>query len=213
MILNRLLIENSENGNLAEVSRLLEKGANARTCRNAPIRKASLKGYAPIVDVLIQNGAYPLVHDLICLRYAARYGYVDVAKLILVEKNFLTLSWNDNSYYMTHSKLWGAISVAVVHGQIGFLEMLEELGFRAFPQIGKMSMEKLLGNSAYFRSWKNSNRPFLKTIRFLLERGAEIEDDLYGYTRGHFKQIFGVEMPKSTEEVIGMINIVLVHDE
>ena len=50
------LIEACKTGNLEEVKRLIENGADVHTCDNYPLRMAAIEGHLDIVKYLIRKG-------------------------------------------------------------------------------------------------------------------------------------------------------------
>lgn len=86
---NKALLEAAEKGNLDEVKRLLDQGADieARDDREAtPLAWAARKGRLKVVRLLVAKGAKVNAEDRIgctALRWACCHGHLNIAKLLL----------------------------------------------------------------------------------------------------------------------------------
>lgn len=85
-ILNEILIEACQNGELDEVKELISQGANIDFIDDEdwqPITYAGANGYKEIVKYLIENGAELGHEDDLVLREALYNGYNDIVKLLI----------------------------------------------------------------------------------------------------------------------------------
>ena len=86
---DKALFDAVKNGNLAEVERLLDHGADLEARDNhgwTPLHWACYWGRAVIVRTLLERGAVTEVKDrdgYTPLQYASRYGRPDIARMLL----------------------------------------------------------------------------------------------------------------------------------
>ena len=81
--LNNKLIEAAKEGNLKEVERLLQKGADVHAYDDYALRWASNNGHLEVVRLLLQNGADVHAKNDYALRWASYNGHLEVVKLLL----------------------------------------------------------------------------------------------------------------------------------
>ena len=81
--MNKELIESAKKGDLSEVRRLLDRGADVHVWNDAALRLAAEGGHEPVVKLLLDRGADVRADNDAALRLAAEGGHEPVAKLLL----------------------------------------------------------------------------------------------------------------------------------
>jgi hypothetical protein len=77
------LIEAASRGNVVEVKRLLDAGADPCAWDSCALRWAAEYGNAEVVRMLLDAGADPRAEDSLALRWAAQYGHADILRMLL----------------------------------------------------------------------------------------------------------------------------------
>lgn len=123
-----LLIRAAEDGELAEVQRLLARGAEVDACddcRWTAMMKAAGNGHTPVVRVLLEHGADVNALDkggYSALMVAGANGYVDTVQLLL--ERGAAVDMQDRSMG------WSALIWAAKEGEIDVVRLLLAAGAR-----------------------------------------------------------------------------------
>jgi len=83
MDIDNKLIEAACNGNIEEVKKYLDKGANIHAGNDLALRWASSNGHTETVKLLLDRGANIRACNDYALRYASRNGHTETVKLLL----------------------------------------------------------------------------------------------------------------------------------
>lgn len=82
-LLNELLINSCESGNIKLAKKILEMGAKVYTRNNSPLIKASEYGHLELVKFLLDNGAYIHANHNDALKEAIKNNHNDVVEFLL----------------------------------------------------------------------------------------------------------------------------------
>jgi len=183
-----------ENGNLALVRRLLDAGANpnaALLAGETPLMVAARSGYPAVVDLLLAKGANPNAHGTrgqTALMWAVSQKHPEVVKVLLARRADIQLK----------SDVWSEVMAVPPHGYLPYNKAIPHGGETALmfaARVGDLTSAKLLvtagANVNDADAWGVSattlaaHSGFRDLVEFLLERGADPNAALNGFTALH----------------------------
>jgi len=126
---SKMLIQSAENGDYAEVKRLIEEGEDVNAVSfwrgYTALMSASEKGHVEVATLLIDKGADVNAQNgdgLTALMIASRYGQTEIAKLLIEE------GANVNAQGSREFNGWTALMYASQYGQTEVTKLLIEEG-------------------------------------------------------------------------------------